>query len=92
MECGALICIPKKPTCNICPLNEDCFAFKHNKTTDLPVKSKKAPTPHYHIAVGVIWKNNTILIGKRKATQMLGGLWEFQEENKKKMNHLKKLY
>jgi A/G-specific adenine glycosylase len=27
--------------------------------------------------VGVIWKDNTLLIGKRKETKMLGGLWEF---------------
>ncbi len=77
MELGALICSPKSPQCNQCPLQSECFAFNNNKTADLPYKTKKAPTPHYTIGVGIIWKDNKVLIGKRKTNQMLGGLWEF---------------
>ncbi|RAP32389.1 A/G-specific adenine glycosylase [Candidatus Marinamargulisbacteria bacterium SCGC AG-414-C22] len=84
MECGALICTPKKPNCPTCPLKSNCFAYQENKQNELPVKSKQAPTPHYDIGVGIIWKNNKILIGKRKTDQMLGGLWEFPGGKKKK--------
>ncbi len=85
MELGALICKPKNPECVSCPISDHCTAFLEQKTNQLPFKSKKAPPPHHHIAVGVIWKDNKILIGKRKESQMLGGLWEFpggkQEKN-----------
>ncbi len=77
MELGALICTPKSPNCTQCPLSFECIAFQTNRTTELPVKAKKAATPHYDIAVAVIWKDGKILIGKRKPDQLLGGMWEF---------------
>jgi len=77
MELGALICKPTSPNCTDCPIQTPCFAFKNDRTSTLPNKSKKPPTPHYDIAVGIIWKQDKLLIAKRKTTQMLGGLWEF---------------
>ena len=41
----------------------------------MTVKSK--PIPEYHIAVGVVHKDNHVLITQRKADSLLGGLWEF---------------
>jgi len=85
MELGALVCSPKQPKCSSCPLSSDCFALKTGVIYDLPVKAKAKPVPHFNIAVGVIWKEGKLLIGKRKEDQMLGGLWEFpggkQKEN-----------
>lgn len=76
MELGALVCKPK-PLCEQCPILKACVAFQTHRTQELPFKSKKAPTPHYEIAVGVIWKGDKLLIGRRRTDQMLGGLWEF---------------
>lgn len=85
MELGALVCSPKQPKCNQCPLSDECFAYNAQTIEDLPVKAKAKPVPHFNIAVGVIWKDGKLLIGKRKEDQMLGGLWEFpggkQKEN-----------
>lgn len=77
MELGALVCSPKMPKCGECPLKKKCVAFATGRTSELPFRSKKSPVPHYDIAVGVVWKDGKILIGRRKETQMLGGLWEF---------------
>ncbi len=77
MELGALICRPKSPHCSRCPIAEDCVALRDQRTAELPVKSKKKPVPHHQIAVGIIWKDEKILIGRRREDQMLGGLWEF---------------
>ncbi len=88
MECGALICTPKSPKCPHCPLEPNCFAAMHKKQNELPVKSKAAPVPHHTIVVGLIKRNNTVLIGKRKETQMLGGLWEFPGGKVKKSESL----
>ncbi|RAP32972.1 A/G-specific adenine glycosylase [Candidatus Marinamargulisbacteria bacterium SCGC AG-410-N11] len=77
MELGALICKPKDPLCSTCPLQEKCFAFHSQKIAELPYKPKKAAVPHHTIVVGVIWKDDKVLITKRKEDQMLGGLWEF---------------
>lgn len=90
MELGALICKPKKPLCEQCPLSEKCLACLKQLTHEIPYKSKKAPIPHYHIGVGIVRKGNKMLIGKRKESGMLGGLWEFPGGKKKKKNALKK--
>ena len=77
MELGALICRPTKPDCSACPLRKDCVANGEDRVEELPVKTTKAPTPHYEIAVGVIHRKGRILIAKRPQESMLGGLWEF---------------
>jgi A/G-specific adenine glycosylase len=89
MELGALVCTPSKPLCHICPLQPNCVAFNENRTDSLPVKSKAKPTPHYQIAVGVIWKDGKILIARRKEDKMLGGLWEFPGGKRKGRESLK---
>ena len=77
MELGATCCKSQSPTCTVCPISSFCVAFKTDQVDCLPVKSQKSPVPHYTICVGLIWKDGRLLIGKRKETKMLGGLWEF---------------
>lgn len=78
MELGALICTPKNPQCNQCPMQSHCGAAANQTQTQFPYKSKLKPSPHYHIAVALIFNSeNKILIAKRDESQMLGGLWEF---------------
>ncbi|ACF14648.1 A/G-specific adenine glycosylase [Chloroherpeton thalassium ATCC 35110] len=77
MEVGALICKPKNPTCDICPISLHCQAYKKGLEHKLPVKLKRAEIPHYHIAAGVIYKDDFVLIALRPANGLLGNLWEF---------------
>ena len=77
MELGALICRPRQPICAECPLQKSCVAYRDGLTAALPVKSKRKPRPHYDVAVGVVWNDDKVLIGRRPAGGMLGGLWEF---------------
>ena len=78
MELGALVCTPSSPDCEICPLREDCVAYKTVKTEEIPYKSKKKKRPHKQIGVGIILNDNDeVLIALRPNDAMLGGLWEF---------------
>ena len=77
MDLGREICTSRGPSCNICPVQNHCAAYVNNTVDKYPVKVKKSSRPHYYVAVGLIWKNNKILISKRKESGMLGGLWEF---------------
>lgn len=76
MELGALLCRPQSPRCAVCPLATDCVAYRNGRTAELPVKSRRKPVPHHAIAVGVVWKDDRLLISRRRQDQMLGGLWE----------------
>jgi len=77
MELGALICKPQNPLCGACPLEHLCRAFKARQVAEFPKRRKSRATPQYHIAVGVVFKGDQVLITRRKAEGLLGGLWEF---------------
>lgn len=77
MELGALICQPRKPACEACPISRFCQAYNSLQVAAYPKRKKSRATPQFHIAVGVVFKNDRVLITQRKAEGLLGGLWEF---------------
>ena len=77
MELGALVCVPAKPKCGICPVAQYCCAQIRHLTEAYPKRRKTKKVPTHQIAVGVIVKNGKVLITRRKLDGLLGGLWEF---------------
>lgn len=77
MELGALVCQPRKPLCDKCPLAPFCLAHKTAQEAHFPTRLKKRAISQYRVVFGVIFKKNRILITKRKEKGLLGGLWEF---------------
>lgn len=77
MELGALICTPRTPQCDICPLAKYCEANKRGLQDQLPIKIKRKPLPHFDVTAAVIRKNGRLLIAQRPLGGRLGGLWEF---------------
>ena len=63
--------------CDACPLIRYCQAYQARQIADFPKRKKSRATPQYHIAVGVVFKKERVLITRRKADGLLGGLWEF---------------
>ncbi len=41
MELGALVCTPKSPNCESCPIHHNCYAHLTNETSRFPVKKGK---------------------------------------------------
>tara|TARA_S200000501_G_scaffold379027_1_gene446767 strand:- start:18700 stop:19755 length:1056 start_codon:yes stop_codon:yes gene_type:complete len=76
MDLGRLICKPKNPNCIECPISSNCLALKNNMIHQIPLKVKRAKTPKYNTVVGIIEKNNKILLCKRNTKGLLGGMWE----------------
>ncbi|HTL88913.1 MAG TPA: A/G-specific adenine glycosylase [Leptolyngbya sp.] len=77
MDLGATVCTPKHPACLVCPWRSHCEAYNRGIQSDLPMSETRAPIPHKVIGVAVIWNEQRILIDRRKAEGLLGGLWEF---------------
>lgn len=78
MDLGATLCTRRQPDCPRCPWQAHCRAYNLNVQTEIPMTETKAPIPHKHIGVAVIWNDeNQILIDRRKQEGLLGGLWEF---------------
>lgn len=77
MELGALVCKSRQPLCTRCPISSHCRSCEAGTVTDYPRRDRTRPIPEYRIAVGVVYKNGKILITRRKAKGLLGGMWEF---------------
>ena len=78
MELGALICTPKNPLCDRCPLKVQCSAYNHYEPHTFPLKKSKKKAPCYEVGAGVVRnQRGEVLIAQRREDQMLGGLWEF---------------
>jgi len=77
MELGAVVCVPRQPACPACPLGSLCGAHAADVVEDYPRKEQRRQTPQYHIAVGIVFRNNRVLITRRQTDGLLGGLWEF---------------
>ncbi|NJL83533.1 MAG: A/G-specific adenine glycosylase [Chloroflexaceae bacterium] len=77
MDLGATVCTRQQPTCLLCPWQTDCQAYRQNLQAQLPMRETTAPLPHKRIGVAVIVNGPQILIDRRRAEGLLGGLWEF---------------
>ncbi|MGM0454087.1 MAG: A/G-specific adenine glycosylase [Thermodesulfobacteriota bacterium] len=77
MELGALVCRPKSPLCDVCPLASHCRARAADAVGDFPVRGRRKPVPEYEMAIGVIRRNGRYLVVRRPENGLLGGLWEF---------------
>ncbi len=77
MDLGAMICLPRKPLCLLCPLKELCKAHALGFQEQLPVLRRKAIVPHHTVTAAVLRRKGRILLAKRPANGLLGGMWEF---------------
>jgi len=77
MDLGASICLPQNPTCLLCPLSEDCQARALGLQEKRPILPEKRAVPHYIVAAAIIQRAGRVLIARRPADGLLGGLWEF---------------
>jgi A/G-specific adenine glycosylase len=87
MELGALVCRPKNPLCNQCPLTKNCKSFKKNDFEILK-QSKKKINKSYLLKV--YKKNNQFLLIKNTKFNFLKNLKIFPMDEMSKHNNLKK--
>lgn len=80
MDLGALICTRSKPTCGLCPLQQDCVAYNSNTIHEYPGRKPKRETPQRHVYMAILQDTNGhVLLEKRPATGIWGGLWSLPE-------------
>jgi len=76
MELGALICTPRSPKCELCPVSSHCKAMKEGIQEQLPVKGKAKPPKPVAVSVAFLERDGQILIRQRPNQGLLAGLWE----------------
>jgi A/G-specific adenine glycosylase len=79
MELGATVCLPRTPSCPLCPVRESCRAHRLGIQSRIPVRMEGRAVPHNKIAVAIIQNGQGLLIGPRPEKGLLAGLWSFPE-------------
>ncbi len=77
MEFGALVCTPKQPSCQLCPLTAYCRSHKEGTVAVRPVTSGKKKIIDRVMVCGIIQNNGLYYIQKRHSDAAWGSLWEF---------------
>ena len=71
MELGSLVCAPKNPSCESCPLAVKCISLANGKTTALPIKEGKTKVKAIDHTYFVFKANNKTYIQQRTE-----GIWQ----------------
>ena len=78
MDLANIICKPRKPICEECPISNFCESFNKGVTDKIPVKAPKKTKP---IKKGFVYfiknKDNEFLMERRPNEGLLGGLLTF---------------
>jgi len=77
MDLGALICTPKAPNCENCPISAFCQARALGLQEERPVCSPRKKPPHLTVTAAVIQRDGKVLLAQRPSKGLLGGMWEF---------------
>lgn len=76
MDLGALVCLRSKPHCAVCPVSEDCQSLLDGAVDRLPVAKSPTKVSHRELYwLALLDEQQRILLQKRPATGIWGGLW-----------------
>jgi A/G-specific adenine glycosylase len=73
MELGALVCLPRGPRCDQCPLVADCAAAKSGDPESFPTLPTPKETVAVALAVAVVVKDGQILLVRHPEGGFLSG-------------------
>lgn len=77
MDLGAMVCVPKTPRCEMCPLSSSCEAHALGTAQDLPIRIVKTKVKDVTVEVVLLEKDGFYLLHKRPNRGLLRSMWEF---------------
>jgi len=75
MDMGATLCTRSKPKCDLCPVQSDCVALRSNRVTEFPTPRARKTVPEKYTTFLLLMHGGDILLEKRPAQGIWGGLW-----------------
>ena len=79
MDLGATVCSRRRPRCAECPLSGGCAARRRRLTGQLPAGRPNKAMPQRQTVMLVLRRAGEVLLEKRPAAGIWGGLWSFPE-------------
>jgi len=80
MELGATVCVPRSPSCSMCPLRNYCRAYDENLADRIPAAARRAKVEKATVAVAAIRRGEALLFVQRPKDGLWSGLWELPSE------------
>jgi A/G-specific adenine glycosylase len=80
MDLGSEVCKPKNPSCETCPLNENCLAYGSGSVSAFPVKTKKVKAENLKLQYYFVQHENLFLIKQRDESFIWKKLYDFPED------------
>ncbi|MBI4082327.1 MAG: A/G-specific adenine glycosylase [Candidatus Lambdaproteobacteria bacterium] len=77
MELGALVCRDRAPGCLLCPVRAHCRAHAQGAPERYPPRVARPARPRVETALVVAQRGGRLLLRRRPARGLWGGLWEF---------------
>ena len=75
MDLGATVCVRRNPRCGECPVAGACVARREGRIDALPSPKKRKATPARRAAWAVLVHQGEVLLERRPARGLWGGLW-----------------
>jgi A/G-specific adenine glycosylase len=82
MDLGATVCTKSRPRCEACPVEPSCVARKEGRIEQLPAPRPRRPLPQKSVTWLVLRHTRQILLERRPAPGIWGGLWSFPESER----------
>lgn len=79
MDLGATVCTRSKPRCGVCPVQGDCVALASQRVDQLPTPRPGKAVPERQVVMLLLMHGNDILLEKRPASGIWGGLWSLPQ-------------
>jgi len=79
MDLGASVCVRRAPRCGDCPVRQRCTALRTETVHELPTPRPRRAVPHRTTTMLVLEHEGRVLLEKRPAPGIWGGLWCFPE-------------
>lgn len=79
MDLGATMCTRSKPACGTCPLSTSCLAYAQQRVHLLPTPKPKKTSPQKFTTMLILQYGQEVLLEKRPAKGIWGGLWSLPE-------------
>jgi len=81
MDLGSLLCKPKNPICNSCPVNKNCQALRLGIQEKIPLKKTSKPKKEKKIDWLLISSKNKILLKRNDSNGIWKNLWLFPDKD-----------
>ena len=79
MELGAIVCLPRNPTCLLCPVSPECQAHQAGEVDRFPMVRPRVKATRLRYLVAVITHSDRWWMRKRIDGEVNQGLWEFPQ-------------